>query len=68
MNRLILSLCPLILAAGAAMADPALTAQGAGGALLTDAGGMTLYTFDKDAAPGDVAGDGVKGVWHIARP
>lgn len=30
--------------------------------------GMPLYTFIKDAAPGEVKGDGVKGVWHIARP
>ncbi|WP_151720071.1 COG4315 family predicted lipoprotein [Gemmobacter serpentinus] len=123
MNRLMTTVCALILGTGAAMADPALTAEHAGGALLTNAEGMTLYTFDKDtdgasncagecaaiwpilaataedkaegdyavidradgakqwtykgkplytfandAAPGDVAGDGVKGVWHIARP
>jgi predicted lipoprotein with Yx(FWY)xxD motif len=27
-----------------------------------------LYTFSKDAKPGDVAGDGVNNVWHIAAP
>jgi predicted lipoprotein with Yx(FWY)xxD motif len=27
-----------------------------------------LYTFNKDAKPGDVAGDGVNSVWHIATP
>jgi predicted lipoprotein with Yx(FWY)xxD motif len=27
-----------------------------------------LYTFSKDAKPGDVAGDGVNSVWHIAAP
>jgi predicted lipoprotein with Yx(FWY)xxD motif len=27
-----------------------------------------LYTFNKDAKPGDVAGDGVNNVWHIAAP
>lgn len=32
-----------------AMAEPAKVAQGAGGALLTDSKGMTLYTFDRDA-------------------
>jgi predicted lipoprotein with Yx(FWY)xxD motif len=30
--------------------------------------GMPLYTWIKDAKPGDVTGDGVKGVWHIAKP
>jgi len=30
--------------------------------------GMPLYTWFKDAQPGDVTGDGVKGVWHLARP
>ena len=30
--------------------------------------GMPLYTWIKDKKPGDVTGDGVKGVWHIAKP
>ncbi len=30
--------------------------------------GQPLYTWVKDAAPGDITGDGVKGVWHIAKP
>ena len=30
--------------------------------------GMPLYTFVKDTEAGDVYGDGVKDVWHIARP
>lgn len=30
--------------------------------------GMPLYTWFKDAKPGDITGDGVKGVWHLARP
>ncbi len=30
--------------------------------------GMALYTWFKDKKPGDVTGDGVKGVWHIAKP
>ena len=29
--------------------------------------GMPLYTFVKDKAPGDVAGDGFKGVWHVVK-
>jgi predicted lipoprotein with Yx(FWY)xxD motif len=30
--------------------------------------GMPLYTFHKDAKAGDVTGDGVNNVWHIAAP
>lgn len=30
--------------------------------------GKPLYTFVKDAKPGDRLGDGVKGVWHLAQP
>jgi predicted lipoprotein with Yx(FWY)xxD motif len=35
--------------AGAALADPAMVASGAKGKMLTDAKGMTLYTFAKDS-------------------
>jgi predicted lipoprotein with Yx(FWY)xxD motif len=30
--------------------------------------GKPLYTFSKDAKAGDVTGDGVNSVWHIAAP
>lgn len=30
--------------------------------------GMPLYTWAEDTKPGDITGDGVKGVWHVARP
>ena len=30
--------------------------------------GKPLYTFHKDEKPGDVSGDGVNNVWHIAAP
>ena len=29
--------------------------------------GMPLYTFVKDLKPGDVTGEGVGGVWHLAK-
>ncbi len=29
--------------------------------------GLPLYTFVKDMKPGDVTGDGVGGVWHVAK-
>ncbi len=30
--------------------------------------GQPLYTWVKDSQPGDTTGDGVKGVWHVAKP
>lgn len=30
--------------------------------------GQPLYTWFKDTKPGEMTGDGVKGVWHVARP
>ncbi len=30
--------------------------------------GLPVYTFHKDAKVGDVTGDGVNNVWHIAAP
>jgi predicted lipoprotein with Yx(FWY)xxD motif len=30
--------------------------------------GHRLYTFAKDEQPGDMKGDGFKGVWHVAKP
>lgn len=29
---------------------------------------MPLYYWVKDKKPGDVTGDGVNGVWHVAKP
>jgi predicted lipoprotein with Yx(FWY)xxD motif len=30
--------------------------------------GKPLYHWAKDMKPGDTTGDGVKGVWHLAKP
>lgn len=30
--------------------------------------GKPLYTWHKDKAPGDVSGDGVRDIWHLAKP
>ncbi len=30
--------------------------------------GEALYTWIKDSQAGDITGDGVKGVWHVAKP
>lgn len=123
MNRLMIPLIALSLAAGSALASPTQIAHGNNGQFLTDKDGMTLYIFDKDTdgvsncagdclvkwpvlpasdsdktkgdygvirradgvkqwtykgmplytffkdtETGDIKGDGVKGVWHLARP
>ena len=31
-------------------------------------GGMPLYGWVRDEAPGDTTGEGVRGVWRVARP
>ncbi|MDA3887842.1 MAG: hypothetical protein PF443_03350 [Allgaiera sp.] len=38
------------------------------GALQWTYKGKPLYTWVKDTKSGDITGDGVKGVWHLARP
>jgi predicted lipoprotein with Yx(FWY)xxD motif len=30
--------------------------------------GMPLYGYIRDEKPGDIAGDGADGVWHVVRP
>ena len=57
------------------MADAASKATGDYTVIVRDDGkkqwaykGMPLYGWVKDKNPGDVTGDGVNNVWHIARP
>lgn len=40
----------------------------ADGALQVTYKGMPLYFYIKDARPGDAVGEGVGGVWYVARP
>lgn len=56
-------------------ATPADAAEGPWSVIARDDGarqwayqGRPLYLWAKDARPGDRTGDGVKGVWHLARP
>jgi predicted lipoprotein with Yx(FWY)xxD motif len=49
MNRMMTSAFALLLAAGQALAAPAVTADSANGPILVTEEGMTLYTFDKDS-------------------
>jgi predicted lipoprotein with Yx(FWY)xxD motif len=47
------------------------TTKATSGASMVTAGGWPLYTFVKDKAPGDVAGEGVKtfgGTWYAVSP
>ena len=39
-----------------------------GGAVQWAYKGEPLYTWFKDYKPGQTSGDGVRGVWHVARP
>lgn len=50
--------------AGSASLSTALMPVNAAGATLTNAAGMTLYSFDKDVVN---SGDGFNDVWHIAK-
>ncbi|HVU10257.1 MAG TPA: hypothetical protein VHD90_03225 [Phototrophicaceae bacterium] len=43
------------------------TLANADGSEVVTYNGVPLYTYSKDAKPGDATGDGVGGVWHIAK-
>lgn len=60
MNLLLkIGACALAMGLLAACADePAMVAENAKGKILTDAKGMTLYTFDRDTMPGKSACNG----------
>ena len=58
---------PMVSGISAALA----TTKATSGASMVTASGWPLYTFVKDAAPGDVTGEGVKafgGTWHAVSP
>lgn len=57
-NLMLTGLLTLGLAACASDMGPAKTGSTALGTVLTDAKGMTLYTFDRDATPGKSACNG----------
>ena len=44
------------------------TASNPSGGSVVTYNGWPLYTYVKDKAPGDVTGQGVKGVWFVATP
>jgi len=59
---------PLMAAAGAKPSGPWTVVTRKDGGTQWAYKGMPVYTFHKDAQPGDVSGDGVNNVWHIAAP
>ena len=61
---------PPFLAADGALAEAGfgLVTRRDGTLQWADAAGMPLYFWAGDAAPGDATGDGVGGVWDVARP
>jgi predicted lipoprotein with Yx(FWY)xxD motif len=59
---------PLMATAGAAGSGQWTVVTRADGGKQWAYKGQPVYTFNKDAKPGDVTGDGVNNVWHIAAP
>lgn len=58
---------PVAAAEGAKAAAPYSIMTRDGGAMQWAYKGKPLYTWVKDQKPGDRTGDGVNGVWHVAR-
>lgn len=59
---------PYIAASGAAPADGYSLVERKDGSMQWAKGGMPLYFWVKDAGKGDTTGDGVNGVWDVAKP
>ena len=58
---------PPYLASAGATADGLTTIERRDGALQWAKDGAPLYLWVGDSAPGDATGDGVGGVWHLAK-
>ncbi|KIL98684.1 Orf21 putative lipoprotein [Paramagnetospirillum magnetotacticum MS-1] len=60
---------PPLMAAGGAMAEGDYTViKRADGSMQWAYKGKPLYTWAKDAKPGDTTGEGFKDIWHAAKP
>jgi predicted lipoprotein with Yx(FWY)xxD motif len=57
---------PLIAAAGATADDEYTLVERKDGTMQWAYNGKPLYLWKKDAKPGDMTGDGVNDVWHVA--
>lgn len=56
---------PVLVPAGTVVAAPLGLTSRRDGALQVTFDGKPVYLFHKDAAPGDIKGDGLQGVWHL---
>ena len=54
--------------AGAGVTKPIAVGERADGSMQVTSGGAWLYYFSGDQVAGDTKGDGVGGVWHLAKP
>jgi predicted lipoprotein with Yx(FWY)xxD motif len=59
---------PLMAAAGAMAEGDYTVIKRPDGSMQWAYKGKALYTWMKDAKPGDVTGEGFKEVWHVAKP
>lgn len=59
---------PLLAPAGAAPDDDFALVKRTDGTMQWTFYGKPLYLFAKDTKPGDITGEGIGGVWHIAVP
>jgi len=59
---------PLIVDEGMAVDERFTTIERRDGSLQLAYHGHPLYLWKNDRRPGDMTGDGVRGVWHVARP
>lgn len=59
---------PALLAAGTELGESYSLIERADGSMQAAFRGMPLYLYAGDTIPGDINGDGIDGVWHLARP
>lgn len=57
---------PLLAEAGTALPDGFSLIEREDGTMQVAHDGLPLYLWKNDTAPGDMTGDGVGGVWHLA--
>lgn len=59
---------PAVLDAGTELGENYSLIQRTDGTMQAAFRGLPLYLYSKDRKPGDIKGDGVGGVWRLARP
>lgn len=59
---------PLVVDAGMSLPEGFALTERKDGASQVTYNGQPLYLWAGDSAPGDMTGDGVGDVWHVARP